>query len=99
MSSIQSHILRMLMHLQQWQQRKVPVEARTYAEERLEVDNQAASYALPEDIEYQIIEIADGKAAWAKVAERNSEQVVLYFHGGAYVTCSMFSYRFQQVRV
>lgn len=104
MSSLQSYLLRMLMRWQNWRQTSDPGGERTYGEERASIEAQATQYILPADIAYQTVQIAGLSAAWASVIDTsiidtNNKPVILYFHGGAYVVCSMFSYRPQQVRL
>lgn len=99
MASLQSYLVRMLMRLQKWRQGKTPIAYQTYAEERIALEAQVASYILPADIEYQVVEIGSLKAAWTSLAGSDNELVTLYLHGGAYVVCSMLSYRPQQVQV
>jgi epsilon-lactone hydrolase len=97
MSSLQSYLYRFRMRLHRMRQRENG--DLTYAQIRAQQDALATHYTLPSNIAYTQVQIADLRAAWANVIGTTSEQVILYWHGGAYVMGSMLSYRPQQARV
>lgn len=97
MISLQSRLFLFLTRLRQLRQ---PDQSHlTYAEQRAHNDQLAAHYILPEDILYEPLQVADRPAAWTSLVGSTSKQVILYWHGGAYVLGTLYSHRYQQARI
>jgi acetyl esterase/lipase len=69
------------------------IEEQTFAEQRAANDTMASRYTLPRDVVYEPTVIEGLPAAWVTVPGTAAWQVILYFHGGAYVSGSLETYR------
>ncbi len=60
---------------------------------RLDSDTRGRAMGLPADVTVQPV-VANGvKAEWTATPDANPSNVILYLHGGGYVTCSLESHR------
>jgi acetyl esterase/lipase len=63
------------------------------AERRARVDALAADYALPPDVRVEPIDAHGVPAEWTSTPAANGERVILFLHGGGYVSGSLKSHR------
>ncbi|KQO98070.1 alpha/beta hydrolase [Methylobacterium sp. Leaf92] len=63
------------------------------AERRARVDALAADYALPPDVRVEPIDAQGVPAEWTSTPAADGERVVLFLHGGGYVSGSLKSHR------
>ena len=66
------------------------IEEQTFAELRAANDAMASRYTFPRDVVYEPTVIEGLPAACLTVPGTGTWQVILYFHGGAYVSGSLF---------
>jgi acetyl esterase/lipase len=62
-------------------------------ERRARVDALAADYALPPDVRVEPIDAHGVPAEWTSTPAANGERVILFLHGGGYVSGSLKSHR------
>ncbi len=63
------------------------------AQMRIDSDNRGKAFGLPADVTVTPV-IANGvKAEWTSTPDADPDSVILYFHGGGYVICSLDSHR------
>ncbi|MCP1535735.1 alpha/beta hydrolase [Methylorubrum extorquens] len=63
------------------------------AERRARVDALAADYALPPDVRVEPIDAHGVPAEWTSTPTADGERVILFLHGGGYVSGSLKSHR------
>ncbi|KQQ25015.1 alpha/beta hydrolase [Methylobacterium sp. Leaf123] len=63
------------------------------AERRARVDALAADYALPPDVRVEPIDAHGVPAEWTSTPAADGERVILFLHGGGYVSGSLKSHR------
>ncbi|UYW27582.1 alpha/beta hydrolase [Methylorubrum extorquens] len=63
------------------------------AERRARVDALAADYALPPDVRVEPIDAHGVPAEWTSTLAADGERVILFLHGGGYVSGSLKSHR------
>jgi acetyl esterase/lipase len=63
------------------------------AERRARVDALAADYALPPDVRVEPIDAHGVPAEWTSAPAADGERVILFLHGGGYVSGSLKSHR------
>lgn len=63
------------------------------AERRARVDALAADYALPPDVRVEPIDAQGVPAEWTSTPAADGERVILFLHGGGYVSGSLKSHR------
>src|SRR5262249_4152516 len=63
------------------------------AERRKRLDALGASYSLPEDVRVEGVDANGVAAEWTMTPVADSSRVILFFHGGGYISGSLDSHR------